>query len=294
VQARRRGMADRGGYRSCRANAVLSAGRSRRGTEQRRGGGHGGRPAGHRGTRSQATRPAASGRHQTQWTCRLTCPSTLDTGSPQVGGLRSRHGSFSQRYGPVPRQGREESRKRGGRAPKRADQEGQGTAGGCPPGSEARGTSRPGQAGMGPDHQPVNRQGPRGRRQPGMRTGLAARPGPGVRQPRPRLPPRAPVQGKSRRSRSTSPVTGASTCQPSTPPGRACLRTTTGRHRDGQRRKPGLCTDRGRNGRSHRQVAAAHNPSPFRKINSARNPAVLVGGPVLWVIVLTAANGHYA
>jgi hypothetical protein len=29
---------------------------------------------------------------------------------------------------------------------------------------------------MGPDHQPVNRQGPRGRRQPGMRTGLAARP----------------------------------------------------------------------------------------------------------------------
>jgi hypothetical protein len=32
---------------------------------------------------------------------------------------------------------------------------------------------------MGPDHQPVNRQGPRGRRQPGMRTGLAARPGPG-------------------------------------------------------------------------------------------------------------------
>ena len=49
------GVADRGGYRSRRANAVLSAGPSRRGTEQRRGGGHVGRPAGHRGTRSQAT-----------------------------------------------------------------------------------------------------------------------------------------------------------------------------------------------------------------------------------------------
>ena len=36
---------------------------------------------------------------------------------------------------------------------------------------------------MGPDHQPVNRQGPRGRRQPGMRTGLAARPGRGSPTP---------------------------------------------------------------------------------------------------------------
>ena len=42
------------------------------------------------------------------------------------------NGSFSQRYGSVPRQGREESRKRGGRAPKRADQVGQGTAVGAP------------------------------------------------------------------------------------------------------------------------------------------------------------------
>jgi hypothetical protein len=32
---------------------------------------------------------------------------------------------------------------------------------------------------MGPDHQPVNRQGSRGQRKPGTRTGLAASPGRG-------------------------------------------------------------------------------------------------------------------
>ena len=39
-------------------------------------------------------RPPLVGTKHT-WTCRLTCPSTLDAGSPQAGGLRSRHGSFS-------------------------------------------------------------------------------------------------------------------------------------------------------------------------------------------------------
>ena len=111
------------------------------------------------------------------WTRRLICPSARDARSPPVRGLRSRYGSFSQRYGSVSRQGREGSR-RGGRTPAGADHDGQGTAGGWPPGSETRGTSQPGPAGMGPEHQPVTRQA-RGPRQPGMRTCLAAGPGRG-------------------------------------------------------------------------------------------------------------------
>jgi hypothetical protein len=43
--------------------------------EQRRGGSNSGWPAGHRGTRSRATRPIASGTHENTWTCRLICPS---------------------------------------------------------------------------------------------------------------------------------------------------------------------------------------------------------------------------
>ena len=173
-------------------------------------------------------RPPLVGTKHT-WTCRLTCPSTLDAGSPQAGGLRSRHGSFSQRYGSVSRQGREESRKRGGRAPKRADEDGQGTAGGCPPGSEARGTSRPGQARMGPDHQPVNRQGPRGRRQPGTRTGRPLGP-PGICQSRPRTcrrrrRPKASCEDHDLRRRPLARVPVGHRRSP----GGACVRTTTGR-----------------------------------------------------------------
>jgi hypothetical protein len=68
-------------------DAVSSAGRFRRGTKQRRGGGNGGRPAGHSGTRSRATRPAASGRHETHLDLPADLPLTLDARSPQAGGL---------------------------------------------------------------------------------------------------------------------------------------------------------------------------------------------------------------
>jgi hypothetical protein len=143
-----------------RASAVLSAGRCRRGTEQRHGAGHGGTAC--RSARVRAAgppaRPPLAGTKYTDPPADL--PATRDPGSRQAGGLRSRYGSFPQRHGPVSQPGWEGSRKRGGRAPRRADQDGHGTAGRRPPGSQARGTSRPGQARMGPEHQPVTRQGP--------------------------------------------------------------------------------------------------------------------------------------
>ena len=154
------------------------------------------------------------------WTCRLICPQ--DARSPRASGLCSRYGSLSQRYGSLSRQGREGSRTGGGRAPERAGQDGQGTASGCP-GSEARGTSRPGQARMGPGHRLGNRQGSPGPRQPGMRTGLAAWPG----RRSTALAAAGPAQGKSRRSRSPSPVTGTRAGRLSAQPGRGlCSRTT--------------------------------------------------------------------
>ena len=156
------------------------------------------------------------------WTCRLICPQ--DAGSTRAGGLCSRYGSLSQRYGSLSRQGREGSRTGGGRAPERAGQDGQGTAGGCP-GSEARGTSRPGQARMGPGHRLGNRQGSRGPRQPGMRTGLAAWPGrrspiSAARSP-PRARPKASREDHDLRRRSPARVPAG--CRRS--PGEVCSRT---------------------------------------------------------------------
>jgi hypothetical protein len=87
---------------------------------------------------------------------------------------------------------------------------------------------------MGPDHQLVNRQGPPGRRQPGMRSGLAARPGPGVRQPRPRACRRGRRSKASREDHDLhrlSPARVPASHRRS--PGKACLRTTTDRYRDG-------------------------------------------------------------
>jgi len=161
------------------------------------------------------------------WTCRLICPQ--DARSPRAGGLCSRYGSLSQRYGSVSRQGREGSRTGGGRAPERAGQDGQGTAGGCP-GSEARGTSRPGQARMGPGHRLGNRQGPPGaapaRNAPARNAPARNENGPGclARQASGSLgralAAAGPAQGKSRRSRSPSPVTGTSTGRLPAQPGR--------------------------------------------------------------------------
>jgi hypothetical protein len=151
------------------------------------------------------------------WTCRLICPQ--DARSPRAGGLCSRYGSLSQRYGSLSRQGREGSRTGGGRAPERAGQDGQGTAGGCP-GSEARGTSRPGQARMGPGHRLGNRQGSPGAAPARNENG----PGCLARQAFDclglALAAAGPAQGKSRRSRSPSPVTGTSTGRLSAQPGR--------------------------------------------------------------------------
>ena len=176
------------------------------------------------------------------WTCRLICPQ--DARSPRAGGLCSRYGSLSQRYGSLSRQGREGSRTGGGRAPERAGQDGQGTAGGCP-GSEARGTSRPRQARMGPGHRLGNRQGSPGAAPARTENG----PGRLARQAFDclgrALAAAGLAQGKSRRSRSPSPVTGTSTGRPSAQPGRGLFADHKPADTGRQRRWPGLSTDRG-------------------------------------------------
>src|SRR6185437_2926852 len=121
---------------------------------------------------------------------------------------------------------------------------------------------------MGPDHQPVNRQGPRERRQPGMRTGLAANLGRGhaAAGAGPRQVAKITIYVAGHR-REYLPAIDAARAKPVCGPQRAD--TVMVETLAGPVYRPS------RNGRSHRPVAAAHNPSPFRKINSARTAALL-------------------
>ena len=98
---------------------------------------------------------------------------------------------------------------------------------------------------MGPDHQPVNRQGSRGPREPGTRTGRAARAWPGLAN----LGRALAAAGTAKASREDHNLRRWSLARAPAghrrSPGEACSRTTTSRHRSGQRRWPGLSTDRG-------------------------------------------------
>jgi hypothetical protein len=131
---------------------------------------------------------------------------------------------------------------------------------------------------MGPDRRPGNRQGSRGPRQPGMRPGLAA-PARQVfanlgRARRCGRRPRARRQDRDLCRRSPARVPAGHRHSP----GRSVRGPQTGSYRGGRGDAgPARVPDRCPRDRCHRQVAPAHNPLPVRKINSARNPAVLHG-----------------
>jgi hypothetical protein len=128
---------------------------------------------------------------------------------------------------------------------------------------------------MGPDRRPGNRQGSRGPRQPGMRPGLAARPGRCSPISAAHSQPQAPAPGTSPRSRSTSPVTGTSACRPSTQPWPVVRGSQTGSYRGGGRDAgPARVPDRCPRDRCHRQVAPAHNPLPVKKITRRAIPPI--------------------
>jgi hypothetical protein len=86
-----------------------------------------------------------------------------------------------------------------------------------------------------------------------------------------------PAQGKSRRSRSPSPVTGTSTGRLSAQPGaRSVRRPQTGRYRGRQRRWPGLSTHRGLGVPamcSHRLDPGVGQPSGLRVVHLVRRGA---------------------